>query len=70
VVGVRDLGERDDAEAVQAWKSSDEFKAGLGRVIKHSSEFEPTELVVLKRAAAGIVETLTPPDVAPIHAPT
>ena len=64
------FGQWDDAEAVQAWKSSAEFKEGLGRVVKQSSEFEPTELVVLKRAASGDVETLSPPDVAPIHAPT
>ena len=64
------FGQWDGAEAVQAWKSSAEFKEGLGRVVKQSSEFEPTELVVLKRAASGNVETLSPPEVAPIHAPT
>jgi heme-degrading monooxygenase HmoA len=64
------FGQWDDAEAVREWKSLPEFKEGLGRMVKLSSEFEPTELVVLKRAAAGNVETLSPPHVAPIHAPT
>jgi len=64
------FGRWDDADAVQAWKSSDEFKQRLGRLVKQSSEFEPTELVVLKRVAGGNVETLSPPDVQPIHAPT
>ena len=65
------FGQWDDAEAVQAWKSSDEFKERLGRVVKQSSEFEPTELVVLKRVAGGHVDTPSPPpDLQPIHAPT
>ena len=64
------FGQWEDAAAVQAWKSSDEFKQRLGRIVQLSSEFEPTELVVLKRVAGGNVETLSPPDVQPIHAPT
>ncbi len=64
------FGQWDDAEAVQAWKSTPEFKEGLRRMVEQSSEFEPTELVVLKRAAEGRVEEFAPPDVAPIHAPT
>ena len=64
------FGQWDDADAVQAWKSSDEFKQRLGQIVKQSSEFEPTELVVLKRVVAGNVETFSPPEVAPIHAPT
>jgi len=64
------FGQWDDADAVQAWKSSDEFKQRLGRLVKQSSEFEPTELVVLRRVSGGNLETLSPPDVRPIHAPT
>jgi quinol monooxygenase YgiN len=60
-----------DADAVGAWKGSPEFKERLGRLVRHASEFEPTELVVLKKAMGGTVETLSPPaDLEPIHAPT
>src|SRR5438067_11045700 len=65
------FGQWEDAEAVHAWKSSAAFKERLGRVVKHASEFEPTELVVLKKAEGGTVETLSPPaELEPIHAPT
>jgi len=64
------FGQWDDADAVQAFKGADEFKQRLGGMVKLASEFEPTELVVLKRVAGGNVETLAPPDVQPIHAPT
>jgi hypothetical protein len=40
-------------------------------VVKQATEFEPTELVVLKKAARGTVESLAPPaDIEAIHAPT
>ena len=64
------FGQWESADAVQTWKSSDEFKQRLGQIVKLASEFEPTELVVLERVVAGNVETFSPPDVAPIHAPT
>jgi len=65
------FGQWDDAEAIAAWKSSDEFKEGLGRVVRHSTEFEPTELVALATATGGTVTALSPPaELEPIHAPT
>ena len=64
------LGRWEDAEAIQAWKSSDEFRERLGSVVRLATEFEPTELVVLKRVAGGDVEAFSPPDLQPIHAPT
>ena len=63
------IGQWEDAEAIQAWKSSDLFRERLGSVVRHASEFEPTELVVHKRVSGGSVETFSPPDLAPIHAP-
>ena len=39
--------------------------------MSQAKEFEPTELVPLRQAAGGEVETLSPPaDIQPIHAPT
>ena len=65
------FGEWDDAESIRAWKSSDEFKEGLGRVVRLAREFEPTEHVTLAKAAGGKVETLSPPaEIEAIHAPT
>jgi quinol monooxygenase YgiN len=64
------FGQWGDAEAIQAWKSSDEFRERLGSVVRMATEFEPTELAVLRRVADGSVEMLSPPDLAPIHAPT
>ena len=65
------FGQWEDADAVRTWKSSAEFKEGLSRVVKQATEFEPTELVVLKKAARGTVESLAPPaDIEAIHAPT
>ena len=64
-------GQWDDAEAVRAFKSSPEFKAGLGRMVALASDFEPTEHVTLVKATGGKVERLSPPaDIEPIHAPT
>ncbi len=65
------VGKWDDAEAVRAFKSSPEFKEGLGRVVALAKDFEPTELVTLVTAKDGTPETLSPPDgLEPIHAPT
>ena len=65
------FGQWEDADAVRNWKSSAEFNEGLSRVVKQATEFEPTELVVLKKAARGTVESLAPPaDIEAIHAPT
>ena len=64
------VGQWEDAEAIQAWKSSDLFREKLGSVVRLAAEFEPTELAVLRRVSGGEVETLSPPDLAPIHAPT
>lgn len=64
------IGQWENAEAIQAWKSSDEFREKLGSVVRLAAEFEPTELVVSKRVSGGSVETFSPPDLAPIHAPT
>jgi heme-degrading monooxygenase HmoA len=64
------LGLWDDAEAVRSWKGNSEFKARLGKVVQQAAEFEPTELVVQKRVSGGNVETFTPPELEPIHAPT
>ena len=35
-----------------------------------AKEFEPTELVAVRRVAGGTVEELAPPAIEPIHAPT
>jgi heme-degrading monooxygenase HmoA len=60
-----------DAEAVRAFKSSADFKERLGRVVSQAADFEPTELVTLRKAAGGTVDALSPPaDIEPIHAPT
>jgi heme-degrading monooxygenase HmoA len=65
------FGQWDDADAVRARKSSDEFKERIGRLVKQATEFEPTELVTLKKAIGGAVEVLSPPDgLEPIHAPS
>jgi heme-degrading monooxygenase HmoA len=65
------IGERDDAEAIRAWKSSAEFKERLGRVVRQASKFEPTEQVTLVKVAGGTVEALSPPEgIEPIHAPS
>ncbi len=64
-------GEWDDAEGIRAWKSSDEFKERLGRVVKQSTDFEPTELVALVKVTGRAVEVLSPPEgLEPVHAPT
>jgi heme-degrading monooxygenase HmoA len=64
------FGQWDDAEAVQGWKSSPEFKERLGRVVKQAKEFEPTELVTLAKVTGGTVETHVPPaELEAIHAP-
>jgi hypothetical protein len=40
-------------------------------VASQATDFEPTELVTLKKGADGTIETLSPPpDIEPIHAPT
>ncbi len=65
------FGQWDDAEAVRAFKSSPEFKAGLGRMVALAKDFEPTELVTLANATGGKVDAHTPPaELEPIHAPT
>jgi heme-degrading monooxygenase HmoA len=65
------IGQWDAAEAVQAWKSSPEFKERIGRVVEQTTEFEPTELVTLAKVTGGTVEALPPPEgLEPIHAPT
>jgi quinol monooxygenase YgiN len=65
------FGQWDDAEAVRSFKSSPEFKAGLGRMVALATDFEPTELVTLAKSADGTVETHSPPaELEPIHAPT
>jgi heme-degrading monooxygenase HmoA len=64
------FGQWDDAEAVANWKSQPEFKERLGRLVAQAKEFEPTELVVLRKAADGTVETLDAPELEAIHAPT
>ena len=51
-------------------KSSPDFKQRLGRLVSKAKEFEPTELVVLRKAADGSIEELSAPDIAPIHAPS
>ena len=64
-------GQWEDAEAVRAFKSSPEFKERLGRVRQHTTDFEPTEHVTLRKVKDGRLETLSPPaDIEPIHAPT
>ena len=63
------FGQWDDANAVRAWKSSAEFKERIGRVVSHTTDFEPTELVGLRKVRGGAVETLSPPaEIEPIHA--
>jgi heme-degrading monooxygenase HmoA len=64
------VGKWDNAEAVQAFKSTGEFKEQLARVVKLAKDFEPTELVTLVKAADGTAETLSPPALEPIHAPS
>jgi len=65
------FGQWDDADAVRDWKSSVEFKGRLGLVVSQAKEFEPTELVTLRKAAGGAVEQLSPPaTIEAIHAPT
>ena len=65
------IGKWENAEAVSTFKSEPEFKERLGRLVKLSTDFEPTELVTLVKAAGGTTEQLSPPeDLAPIHAPT
>jgi len=64
------IGQWENAEAIQAWKSSDEFREKLGSVVRLAAEFEPTEFTVLKRVSGGGVETFSPPDLAQIHAQT
>jgi heme-degrading monooxygenase HmoA len=65
------FGRWDDAGAVQAWKGSAEFKERIGRVVKHTTDFEPTEHVTLVKVTGGTVEELSPPaGIGPIHAPT
>ena len=64
-------GQWEDAEAVRTFKSSPQFKEHLARVVQHTTEFEPTEHVTLRKVENGNVETLSPPaDLQPIHAPT
>ena len=65
------VGKWDNAEAVQAFKSTPEFKEQLARVVKLAKDFEPTELVTLVKAADGTSEKLSlPAGLEPIHAPT
>ena len=65
------VGKWENAEAVRAFKSEPEFKERLGRLVKLSTDFEPTELVTLVKAADGTSERLSPPaGLEPIHAPT
>jgi len=65
------VGQWEDAQAVRAFKSAPEFKERLGRLVKLATNFEPTELVTLVKAAGGTTEQLSPPDdLEPIHAPT
>jgi quinol monooxygenase YgiN len=64
------FGQWADADAVRSFKSSPEFQQRIGRVVKQAVEFEPTDLVTLVKAERGTVETFTPPDLEPIHAPT
>jgi quinol monooxygenase YgiN len=65
------FGQWDDAEAVRDWKSSVEFKGRLGMVVSQAKEFEPTELVTLRKVRGGTVEELSPPaELEAIHAPT
>jgi heme-degrading monooxygenase HmoA len=65
------LGQWDDAEAVQRWKSSPEFKERLGRVVRQAREFEPTELITLAKVTGGTLEAHEPPaDIEAIHAPS
>jgi heme-degrading monooxygenase HmoA len=65
------FGQWDDADAVRAWKSSAEFKERIGRVVRQTTEFEPTELVTIVKVTGGTVEVLSPPaGIEPIHAPT
>jgi heme-degrading monooxygenase HmoA len=65
------FGQWDDADAVRAFKSSPEFKEGIGKVVKQAIEFEPTEYYTIVKAESGSTATVTPPaDIEPIHAPT
>jgi heme-degrading monooxygenase HmoA len=40
-------------EAVRAWKSRDEFREGLARVLQHVDDFQPAELEVCVTASTG-----------------
>jgi heme-degrading monooxygenase HmoA len=64
------VGQWDDADAVRAFKSEREFKERLATIVRHATEFEPTELVTVVKVTDGTVETLSPPDLEPIHAPS
>jgi heme-degrading monooxygenase HmoA len=65
------FGQWDDADAVRRWKSSPEFKERLGRVVKHATEFEPTELVTIAKVTGGTLEMHSPhADIEAIHAPS
>jgi heme-degrading monooxygenase HmoA len=65
------LGEWEDAEAIRAWKSSPEFKERIGRVVRQTKQFEPSELVTLVKVLGGTAEPLSPPEgLEAIHAPT
>jgi heme-degrading monooxygenase HmoA len=64
------FGRWDDADAVRDWKSEPEFKERIGRVVRQAKEFEPTELVTLRKIAGGAVEEHSPPaELEAIHAP-
>jgi heme-degrading monooxygenase HmoA len=65
------LGRWEDADAIQAWKSSSEFKERIGRVVTQATDFEPTEHVTLVKVTDGTAERLSPPEgIEPIHSPT
>ena len=64
------FGQWDDADAVRGFKGSPEFKERIGKVVRHASEFEPTEYYTLVTVTGGDARTLTPPEnIEPIHAP-
>lgn len=65
------FGQWDDADAVRGWKSEPDFKQRIGAVVRQAKEFEPTELVTLKKITGGTVETHSPPaELEAIHAPS
>jgi heme-degrading monooxygenase HmoA len=47
----------EDEQAVRAWKSRDEFREGLARVLQHVDDFHPAELEVCVTATAGASST-------------